>query len=98
MEIREMRKVLLRLMTEIAVVALTKIFEDGGWWAEFYQRYPDSHGILQLSRVGFNKKKDTALVYAGNQREGLSGAGYCILLSKRDGLWGVQETKMVWIS
>ena len=33
-----------------------RIFSLGGW-KEFYRRYPDCRGTVDLSRVGFNKKE-----------------------------------------
>jgi hypothetical protein len=30
------------------------IFEKGGWWTDYYKRYPNSQGFLTLSRVGFS--------------------------------------------
>ncbi len=38
-------------------------------WIVYHERYPDSPGILTLSRAGFNPKMNNALVYVVTQRE-----------------------------
>jgi hypothetical protein len=75
-----------------------EIFKDGGSWNEFYTGYPDSQGIMTISRVGFNREQDQALVYVGNQSDGKAGAGYCVLLTKENGVWTVQGKVMIWVS
>jgi hypothetical protein len=71
----------------------------GGWWKTFYERYPKSQGILTLSQVGFNPEKNQALVYVGNQRGGLDGAGSYILLTREEGDdWVIADSAGMWIS
>jgi len=67
-------------------------------WEMFYNRYPDSPGIITLSRVGFNARLDEALVYIGNQSHWMAGAGYYVLLKKENGLWVIKQQVLVWIS
>lgn len=74
------------------------IFDKGGWWPQFYRKYPKSQGILTLSRAGFNSANDQALVYVGDQSDGLAGAGYCVLLAKKRSAWTIQGKAMLWIS
>jgi len=69
-----------------------------GDWEEFYRIYPNSQGILTLSRVGFNNNLDMALVYVGNQSGGLAGAGYYLLMAKENNTWKVIREDMAWIS
>jgi hypothetical protein len=78
---------------------ITKFFGAGGdGWNGFHQAYPGAQGILQLSRVGFNAAVNQALIYAGNQSDDLAGAGYVYLMEKRDGIWSMENSIMVWIS
>jgi len=86
--------------TLISDKELDEIFEDsvGGGWNKFYILYPFSHGFLEFSRPGFNQEMNEALVYAGNQSAGLSGAGYIIYLKKENGTWKIKNEVMVWIS
>jgi hypothetical protein len=50
-----------------------------------------------LSRVGFNKKMNEALVYAWAYCGGDCGGGGYYLLRKEDGVWKVKDKK-IWIS
>ena len=75
-----------------------EIFQDPQGWDVFYERYPDSQGLMTLSRVGFNTSMNQALVYVGNQRAGFGGEGYYVLLSKEDQTWTIIKTFGVWIS
>lgn len=76
---------------------LAEIF-NAGWWPAFYARYPESHGVVELSRVGFNSRVSEGLVYFGNQWEGDSGAGQLVLLEKVSGRWRVKWKVLAWIS
>ena len=82
------------LLTQAEIQA---IFKKGGW-DEFYRQYPNSHGTLVLSRVGFNASVDQALVYASSQSHPLAGAGFYYLMAKENGEWKIKQQLMVWIS
>ena len=78
---------------------MSQIFsQNRDGWQLFYEQYPDAPGITTLSRVGFNKSLDQALVYVGTISHWLAGAGYYILLIKVDGSWIVDQQVMTWIS
>lgn len=72
--------------------------KNGQGWDAFYQQYPQSQGVLTLSKVGFNARGDKALVYAGNMAFSLAGAGYAIILGWEAGQWKVLNQVMLWIS
>jgi hypothetical protein len=61
------------------------LFADG--WKKFYQRFPKSRGILEMSAVGFNKDRTRAIVYFGNSCGMLCGGWSFELLKKVDGKW-----------
>ena len=67
-------------------------------WDDFYAKYPNSQGVLTLSRVGFNNAKDTAVLYAGNQSHWVAGEGNMVLMKKTAGRWTLQDEAMMWIS
>jgi hypothetical protein len=67
-------------------------------WEKFYKKYPGAQGHMTFSRVGFNQKRDAAVVYIGNQSHCLAGAGYLVLMTKDGGAWKVTEKVMLWIS
>ena len=71
--------------------------KDG--WIKFYEKYPDSNGILTFSRVGFNLDKQQALVYVANQWDSFSGAGIYVLLEKNyDDSWDIIQELSIWNS
>ena len=67
-------------------------------WAQFYKQYPGSSGIVAFSQVGFNLKKDQALVWAVHQSGFVGGTGGFFVLSKNSGVWKVEKQVMIWIS
>jgi len=75
-----------------------EVFRYGMRWDKFYEKYPNSSGIMRLSRVGFNNKMKQALVYVGKQQHGLSGSGVFYLLTKKNNVWTVKAELPVWIS
>ncbi len=70
--------------------------EEG--WDNFYRKYPGASGITYLSRVGFNQKRDTALIYVSNVRNGEVGGGAYLLLTKSNGKWSVISRTRGWIT
>ena len=58
-------------------------------WEEFYEKYPDSQGILTLSRVGLNVELNQAVVCMSNVYGNLGGEGYCLPFIKENGAWRV---------
>ncbi len=71
---------------------------NGKGWDNFYFQYPNSQGVLGLSRVGFNAQGDKALVCASTQTYTMAGAGYAVVLSLENGLWKVVNQVMLWTS
>lgn len=69
-----------------------KDFED------FYRKYPESGGFIVLSRVGFNRNHDQALVSTGWLCGGLCGMGEYVLLAKKSGAWSVEKTAESWVA
>ena len=68
-----------------------KAIFSGGWWPDFFRRYPKAQGLLKLSRVGFNQAGDRALLYIRNQWGGKSGLGGFVFLSLKGSQWVVTE-------
>jgi len=67
-------------------------------WKTFYDKYPGAPGITRLSRVGFNQKRDTALVYIGHVRHWEAGEGMYLFLAKTSGKWKVTSRTRGWIA
>ena len=62
-------------------------------WVEFYQRYPNSGGWIELSAVGFNHDRTVAVVYMGHHCGDLCGGGGFHVLEKKAGRWVELEWK-----
>jgi len=73
------------------------LFSKGGWEA-YYQKYPQSMGIIHLSRVGFSCNKKTAKVYLGKMWGLLAGEGYEITLEKQKEGWIIKTRERTWSS
>jgi len=56
-------------------------------WDRFYAKYPKSPGITTISRVGFNRRGDMAMVYVGWQADWLLGHGGIRVLRKQGRKW-----------
>lgn len=67
-------------------------------WKSFYTKYPDAGGIMAFSRVGFNEKRDRALVYSTIGCGWLCGTGHYFLLKREPGKWILEKSRMAWIS
>ena len=77
---------------------IVKIFKGSGSWDDFYKRYPDSGGLIVLSRVGFNAAMNQTMVYIQHACGGLCGSGHYVLLEKNADQWRVVKESMVWVS
>lgn len=67
-------------------------------WRAFHIKYPGSPGLISLSRVGFSRNGNLALVYMGKSCGPLCGDGTFYLLARRNGAWVVKNEAPWWIS
>lgn len=64
-------------------------YESVNFFGEFYRRYPDSNGLISVSRIGFDKSKNTALIHLVHSY-GILGARYDFIVLKRaEGVWNI---------
>lgn len=83
----------------ITTEEVERLFDkQGGWWQEFFQKYPNTHGLFSFSGVGFNAEFNRALVFLAFTCGGTCGNGTYYVLTKHNGVWRVHETIGVWIS
>lgn len=84
----------------ISIEELRKYFaESPGGWAKFYANHPKAaRGILNFSRVGFNKQHNEAIVYRAYQQDYLCGRGDYVVLKKKNDSWIIQKFVDVYIS
>lgn len=79
---------------------IEKIFSDidlDNAWKTFYSKYPACSGYVRLSRVGFNKAKNEALVMLAWMAGPLRGEGHYVKLTRQDGSWKVWKKVGTWI-
>lgn len=67
-------------------------------WKAFYERYPKTVGVVQVSQVGYNRAHTSAMVAVGAMAGFLAGHGEYLLLEKVNGSWQVTKNLMAWIS
>jgi len=78
---------------------LESIFKKGGGdWPAFYKQFPGSTGLLTFSRVGFSADGAQALFYVSGNCGGLCGAGYYVVMERRNGHWIIEKEINVWVS
>ena len=75
-----------------------KIFNIEKGWETFYEKYPNSSGVISISRVGFNSDQTQAILYFSYQADWLWGKGCRIFLTKDEGKWIVKEQVSLFVS
>ncbi|MGB7207176.1 MAG: hypothetical protein WBD27_00815 [Pyrinomonadaceae bacterium] len=66
-------------------------------WKAFYKKYPGSQGYLQFSRVGFDDKKEFAIVEFAYTKGCLEGEGHLLILRSVDGQWKIVIDAHLWM-
>jgi hypothetical protein len=62
----------------------------------FYRAYPDSGGVVTLSRVGFDPTRRQALVLVQHTCGDVCGTGHYVVLVNKDGRWQVYAIGRAW--
>lgn len=70
----------------------------GDIWGRYYEKYPNSTGLLRLSRVGFDSDGNQAAFYISNDCGGLCGSGYFVIMEKVNSDWKVVQEVQIWLS
>lgn len=66
-------------------------FGSDNFFGEFYERYPGSNGLISISRIGFDKSGNTALIHVIHSFGSLGARYYFILLQKGIGGWDIAQ-------
>ena len=74
-----------------------RIDKEGDFWTEFGRHVGRSYDFFRFSRVGFNRRRDHALVYLLRGCP-LCGFGAYFSLVREGGDWRVQSTCLAWQS
>lgn len=83
-------------LVDLADVAV-EVKNDKGW-RKFMVKHPNTPGIIIVSRIGYNRAGDQAVVYSGMSCGQLCGQGEFSWLLKHNGVWAVEASNVVWIS
>jgi len=67
-------------------------------WDDFYQRYPESRGLLEVTSPAFSPDREHALVYMSHSCGGLCGTGWLVHLKRSASGWRIESRRMLWIS
>jgi hypothetical protein len=71
---------------------LQDTLDSGPAWDQFYERYPESPGTLVFSAVGFNERRDHALVKTTFECGLLCGGIRFLALERQADVWRVVES------
>jgi hypothetical protein len=89
------------IVTLISQDQLNYIFNEDdyyGSWFNFYNTFPNTDGLTQLSVVAYNSDNTKALVDVGLICGPLCGNGTLFYLEKLNGVWVIKKTVDTWIS
>jgi hypothetical protein len=67
-----------------------------GGWKTFYERHPDSEGLIELSAVGFNADKSIAVVFIGYHCGEECRGGEFRALENKGGKWQILTGRGLW--
>lgn len=78
---------------------LGTIFADReGGWNTFRQKFPRSHGALEISRAGFSPDGTQGIISVGQTSDWMAGHGTYYLYEKTESGWAQKHATMAWIS
>jgi hypothetical protein len=82
-----------RLNAQLAVTGAYDLDDDDYLMrdADFFARYPDTAGILFLSRVGFDPTERTAMVHVTLRAMALSARSGFAILTRAGGAWNLHR-------
>jgi len=77
---------------------IESVLHSPGGWKAFYDRYPRSRGVVEISTPAFSPDRHYALTYIENSCGGTCGTGILVYLVCNKGQWLIQAQQMLWIS
>lgn len=63
-------------------------------WKYFYRKYPKSGGIIELSRIGYNKEKNQAIIEVFLDKSWTGSRAYMYFITKENNNWVVTNSKL----
>ncbi|MEN9728227.1 MAG: hypothetical protein RL434_2593 [Pseudomonadota bacterium] len=87
------------LLSDTARETLFRGDEPQQGWRLFFRKYPQSAGLVRLSRAGFNAARSEALVYLEFQCGAECGSGRLVQLTRTPtGPWQINSGELLWIA
>jgi hypothetical protein len=74
------------------------LFANGGWWDDFYAKFPGTSGKLQVSQAVISNDGSHALIYASHQCDGTCGTGMLHYFRRTGQTWALVASVHLWIS
>jgi hypothetical protein len=68
------------------------------YWSEFYEKYPGSDGLIEVSTIGYGPNGDFAILLVDRGCGSLCGHGYIVALRRVAGVWRIASIQQTWIS
>jgi hypothetical protein len=68
------------------------------FWAQFYEKYPGSSGVIELSAIGYSPAQDLAIVRVDQGCGMLCGNGYIVAIRRVGGVWRIAAVQQTWVS
>lgn len=87
-----------RLISQQETNEIYSLQKPGVWWGQFYREYAGAAGFLMLSKVGFNREMNQALVYRAFACGDTCGFGSFVFLVKEGGRWKIRSVAGQWVS
>jgi hypothetical protein len=72
--------------------------EPEGGYRKLRREFPRSHGLISLSRAGFDRDRRQSIVACGHQSGARAGHGDYVVLESREGRWLVRWSTLGWMS
>lgn len=67
-------------------------------WEAYHKKYGEGCSIIELSRIGYNAKKNQAIVEVGGNCASIAGEGLIVYLVKENNDWVVKLVYSHWVS
>ncbi|QGW65540.1 hypothetical protein GOY17_11810 [Lysobacter soli] len=68
------------------------------WWSDFYRRFPDAAGYVQIAHPVLDDDRNVAVMYVTHWCSGLCASGTLIRLERTPQGWRVAGLQGVWVS
>lgn len=83
-------------ITYIRKSELGKVFPKNGEWHTYYYHF-GLKPYVNVSRPGFNEKKNRAFIYLTYKLGKNDGAGYYLVMKKSWGKWRIKGNMLIWV-